>query len=212
MWLLQLLNTLKVLCMAWYMFLATLIFSLTLLLQFFQYSLSKPKIDFQATWFLGGPWRVQGVGFTMRFSHEIKNEVFFFPQPSFFCKMFLCCRCYHHQSCLQALRSTSLLQSVTQSCLSVSFPTFCLVSVKTGWPDFSRYWSFLLHNNSCFEIPQPLALYNVLNFLNSLLFFFLLSLWVLPLFLALFLFLFLFGFVFLFLLGVVGIGSLFFLF
>jgi hypothetical protein len=63
---------------------------------------------------------------------------FFFPQPSFFCKMFLCCRCYHHQSCLQALQSTSLLQSVTQSCLSVSFPTFCLVSLKTGWPDFSR--------------------------------------------------------------------------
>ncbi len=29
----------------------------------------------------------------------------------------------------------------------------------------------MLHNNSCLEIPQPLALYNVLNFLNSLLFF-----------------------------------------
>jgi hypothetical protein len=50
------------------------------------------------------------------------------------------------------------------------------------------------------------------TFLTLCFFSFLLSLWVLPPFLALFLFLFLFRFVFLFLLGMVGIGSLFFLF
>jgi len=147
----------------------------------------------------------------MRFSHEIKNKVFFSSALFFLQNVFV----------LQMLPSSELSagSSVNKSLaerhtkLLVSFIPNLLPRVSQDWvARLLQVLIILLHNNSCFEIPQPLALYNVLNFLNSLLFFFLLSLWVLPLFLALFLFLFLFGFVFLFLLGVVGIGSLLFLF
>ncbi len=165
MWLLQLLNTLKVLCMAWYIFLATLIFSLTLLLQFFQYSLSKPNIDFQATWFLGGPWRVQGVGFTMRFSHEIKNKVFFFLSPLFSAKCFcvadvtiiravcrlfgqqVSCRASHKVACQFHSQPSASCQSRLGGQTSPGIDHFCSTTILAlkfhNLLLFIMFWTFL---------------------------------------------------------------------